>query len=305
MFEGEDNMTPTDFRMESDGDDLLTEQNEQNLQFIQAMVQLKSIVNTCSYVPAPELQNILLAAHTGNSKETEECQTDASLGLLFSDRSRSQQLAVIPDFSHSEIGFGFGTNSSTSVSSGILKYIIHSSDANHLLVRSVEAVLQYLGQSILTEKSESLDLIVQNWKGSVLEYSLNILVELVDRFAYQGDGQNECREICFTFFCSFVDGILSSDSLNMVNLNLNFRIRAVVVSDIISLFKLKRMRQAQNAAHIRGIRNAYSILETKSEGKRHLRDICMATWEHNIKMDLTERVYEYVDSSIYGVQDRD
>lgn len=222
MFEDEDNMTRTDVQMGSNSDDSLTEQNELNLLFIQAMVQLKSVVNTCSYVPALQLRNMLLAASTGNSKETEEYNTEPSIGQVFSDRSRSQQLTVIPDFQHSEMGFGFGTNSSTGVSSGILKYIIHSSDANRLLVRSVEAVLQYLGRSILTANSESLDLIVQNWKGSVLEYSVNVLVELVDHFTYQGEGQNECREICFTFFCDVVNRILNRDSLNMVNFNLNF-----------------------------------------------------------------------------------
>jgi hypothetical protein len=216
MFESEDNMTQNDVQMERNGDDLLTEKNELNLLFIQAMVQLKSVISTCSYVPAPELQNMLLAACIDNSKETEEYQTETSSGHVFSDRSRSQQLSVISGFPHSEMGFGFGTNSSTGVSSGILKYIIHSSDANRLLVRSVEAVLQYLGRSILTENSESLELIVQNWKGSVLEYSMNVLVELVDHFAYQGEGQNECREICCTFFCGVVNGILNRDSLNMV-----------------------------------------------------------------------------------------
>lgn len=216
MFESEDNMTLNDVQMGSNSDDLLTEQNELNLLFIQAMVQLKSVINTCSYIPAPELRNMLLAACVDNSKETEDYQTETNSGHVFSDRSRSQQLSVIPDFPHSEMGFGFGTNSSTGVSSGILKYIIHSSDANHLLVRSVEAVLQYLGRSILTANSESLELIVQNWKGSVLEYSMNVLVELVDHFAYQGEGQNECREICCTFFCNFVNGILNRDSLNMV-----------------------------------------------------------------------------------------
>ena len=227
MFEGEDNMTSTDVQMESNSDDLLTEQNELNLLFIQAMVQLKSVVNTCSHVPAPKLRNMLLAASADKSKETEEYHTEPSIGPVFSDRSRSQQLKVIPDFPHSEMGFGFGTNSSTGVSSGVLKYIIHSSDTNRLLVRSVEAVLQYLGRSILTANSESLDLIVQNWKGSVLEYSVNVLVELVEHFAYQMEGQNECREICFSFFCNSVDGILNRDSLNMVNLNLNFCIKAV------------------------------------------------------------------------------
>jgi hypothetical protein len=205
MFRSEDNMALTDVQMGNNSDDLLMEQNELNLQFIQAMVQLKSVVNTSSYIPASELQNILLTVNTGNNKAVEELQTDCGQVL---DRS------IIP--SHSEMDFGFGTNRGTSVSSGILKYIIHSSNANRLLVCSVESVLQYLGQSILTEKLESLDLIVQNWKGSVLEYSLDVLIQLVDHFARQGEEQNECREVCFTFIRSVVDRILNNSSLNMV-----------------------------------------------------------------------------------------
>jgi len=219
MFESEDGMAQTDVQMGNNDDDLLMEQNEQNLQFIQAMVQLKSIVNTCSYVPAPELQNILAAVHTGNDIEGEEFQTDSCHGSVILGRSRCQQPSVIPSFPHSEIGFGFGTNRATSVSSGILKYIFHSFDANRLLVRSVQAVLQYLGQRILTEECESLDLIVQNWKGSVLEYSLDVVLELVDQFAYQGEEQNECSEVCFAFIRNIVDGILNTDALNMVTFN--------------------------------------------------------------------------------------
>lgn len=207
LFESEDSMTWTDVQVGNSSDDLLMEQNELNLQFIQAMVQLKSVVNTCSYIPASELQNILLTVNTGNNKEVKEFQTDCGYG---SDRS------IIPNFPHSEMDFGFGTNRGASVSSGILKYITHSSDANRLLVHSVESVLQYLGQSILTEKCESLDMIVQNWKGSVLEYSLDVVIELVDHCARQGEEQNECREVCFSFIRNVVDRILNTDSLNMV-----------------------------------------------------------------------------------------
>ncbi|XP_021925448.1 uncharacterized protein LOC110832610 isoform X3 [Zootermopsis nevadensis] len=206
MFESENNMSWTDVQVGNDSDDLMMEQNEINLQFIQAMVQLKSVANSCSYVPTSELQNILLTVNTGNDREVKEFQTDCSHGP---DRS------VIPNFPHSELDFGFVTNRGSSVSSGILKYIIHSSDANRLLVRSIESVLQYLGQSILTEKYESLDKIVQNWKGSVLEYSLNVVVELVNYFGCQGEEQNECREVCFGFIRNVVDKILNTDSLNM------------------------------------------------------------------------------------------
>ncbi|XP_023708421.1 uncharacterized protein LOC111864987 isoform X3 [Cryptotermes secundus] len=211
MFESEDFMSQVD----KNSDASPMEQNELNLRFIQAMIQLKSVVNTCSYISATELQNILLAVHTDDSKETDELHTDCGHESLISHRSRNQQNTAIHNFPHSEIGFGFGTNRDCNVSGGILKYLMCSSGANHLLVRSVEAVLQYLSQSIQTEKSESLDLIFQSWKGSVLEYSLNVVHQLVDHFAQQGEEQNECREVCFTFIRNVIDGILNADSPNM------------------------------------------------------------------------------------------
>jgi hypothetical protein len=217
MFESEDAMSQTDVQVDNNSDDAsLMEQNELNLQFIQAMIKLKSVVNTCSYIPTTELQNILSTVHTNNGKEIHELQIDCGLGSLISQRSRNQQHTVIYDFPYSGLGFGFGTNRPSGVSGGILKYLMCSSDANYLLVRSVEAVLQYLGQSILTENCESLDLFFQNWKGSVLEYSLNVVLQLVDHFAQQGEEENECRSACFTFIRNVVDGILSTDSLNMV-----------------------------------------------------------------------------------------
>lgn len=220
MFESEDVMSQVD----KNSDASLMELNELNLRFIQAMIQLKSVVNTCSYISTTELQNILLAVHTDN-REIDELQTGCGLGSLMSYRSRNQQNTIIHDFPHSEIGFGFGTNRDSNVSGGILKYLMCSSGANHLLVRSVEAVLQYLRQSILTEKCESLDLIFQSWKGSVLEYSLNVVHQLVDHFTQQGEEQNECREVCFTFIRNVIDGILNAESLNMVTFKLNFYVR--------------------------------------------------------------------------------
>jgi hypothetical protein len=206
-FESQDSLTWTDIQADNSSDDLLMQQNDLNLQFIQAMVQLKSVINTCSHIPASALQNILLTVNTGNKKETAAFQADCSYG---------SHTSVISDFPHYDMDFGFGTNRGATVSSGILKYIIHSSDASHLLVRSVESVLQYLGQSILTEKCELLDFIVENWKGSVLECSLNVVIELVDHLACQGEEQNECRVVCFSFIRSVVDRILNTDSLNMV-----------------------------------------------------------------------------------------
>jgi hypothetical protein len=216
MFEGEDAMSQTDVQVDNNSDASLMEQNELNLQFIQAMIQLKSVVNTCSYISTAELQNILSNVHPNNSKENHELQTECGLGSLISHRSRNQQHTLIHGFPHSGTGFGFGTNRDSNVSSGILKYLMCSSDANYLLLRSVEAVLRYLGQSILTEKCESLDSFFQNWKGSVLEYSLNVVLQLVDHFANQGEEENECRSVCFTFIRNVVDAILNTDSLNMV-----------------------------------------------------------------------------------------
>jgi hypothetical protein len=216
MFESEDVISQADVQVDNNSDASLMEQNKLNLQFIQAMIQLKSVVNKCSYISTTEIQNILSTVRTNNGKEIRELQIDCGLGSLISHRSRNQQHRVIHDFPHSGIGFGFGTNRDSSVSGGILKYLMFSSDAKYLLVRSVEAVLQYLGQSIRTENCESLNLFFQNWKGSVLEYSLNVVLQLVDHFAQEGEEENECRSVCFTFIRSVVDGILNTESLNMV-----------------------------------------------------------------------------------------
>jgi hypothetical protein len=211
MFESEDVTPQTD---NSSDDASLMEQNDLNLQFIQAMIKLKSAVNTCSHISTTELQNILSTVPTNSGREIHELQTDCGHRSLISHRSRNHR--VIYDFPDSGIGFGFGTNRPSSVSGGILKYLMCSSDANYLLVCSVEAVLQYLGQSILTENCESLDMFFQNWKGSVLEYSLNVVLQLVDHFAQQGEEENGCRSVCLAFIRSAVDGILSTDSQNMV-----------------------------------------------------------------------------------------
>lgn len=257
MFESEDFMSQVD----KNSDASLMEQNELNLRFIQAMIQLKSVVNTCSYISTTELQNILFAVHTDNSKEIDELQTGCGLGSLISHRSRNQQNTVIHDFPHSEIGFGFGTNRDSSVSGGILKYLMCSSGTNHLLVRSVEAVLQYLSQSILTEKCESLELIFQSWKGSVLEYSLNVVHQLVDHFAQQGEEQNECREVCSTFIRKVIDGILNADSLNMVTFKLNFYVR--VKENDSKMIRSRRIRWMRYIMHVGEMRNKYNIIVRK------------------------------------------
>jgi len=52
--------------------------------------------------------------------------------------------------------------------------------------------------------------------------------------------------------------------------------------------------RGQHTVYIREVRKAYIVLETESEGKsppeRHRHK-----WEDNIKMDITEMGYEYVD----------
>ncbi|XP_069680345.1 uncharacterized protein [Periplaneta americana] len=200
-----------------DDEDTRMELNEKNLQFIQAMVQLKSIVNSCSYVPAAELENILSSVSPSTEEHFPESRSNFqlpdTLGSVIPNSSTSQWNTSDPGSS------GMGLNSKRDgnaiVSSGILRYIIHSSDANRLLVHSVEAVLDYLGHSISINDGDKLDSIVRNWKGSVLEYSLNVMLELVENIACQGKERNECRDACIKFISNFIKGILYSDAMNM------------------------------------------------------------------------------------------
>lgn len=52
--------------------------------------------------------------------------------------------------------------------------------------------------------------------------------------------------------------------------------------------------RGQHAVYIREVRNAYIVLETKSEGKS-LPERHRHKWEDNIKLDPTEMGYEYLD----------
>jgi hypothetical protein len=58
-------------------------------------------------------------------------------------------------------------------------------------------------------------------------------------------------------------------------------------SDIIRVIESRKMRWAVHVARVRGMRNAYSILVGKPEGKRLLgRRRC--GWENNVRTDLRE-----------------
>jgi hypothetical protein len=63
------------------------------------------------------------------------------------------------------------------------------------------------------------------------------------------------------------------------------------------------MRWAVNEARMGEMRNAYSILVGKPEGKRPLKR-CRRGWKDNIRMDLREIGWEYVNW-IHLAQDRD
>jgi hypothetical protein len=65
----------------------------------------------------------------------------------------------------------------------------------------------------------------------------------------------------------------------------------------------RRMRWKGHVARVVEIRNAYSILVGKSEGRRHLVG-SRRRWEDNIRMDLREIGWEVVDW-IHLAQDRD
>jgi len=64
--------------------------------------------------------------------------------------------------------------------------------------------------------------------------------------------------------------------------------------NIIRVIKSRRMRWVVHVARMRDMRNAYSILIGKPEGKRPLRKH-RSTWEDNIKIDLREIRWEGVD----------
>jgi hypothetical protein len=73
--------------------------------------------------------------------------------------------------------------------------------------------------------------------------------------------------------------------------------------NIIRVIKSRRMRLAGHVPHMGEIRNAYTILVRKPEGKRSLQRQRHG-WKDNIAMDLTETGCEGVEW-MHVAQDRD
>jgi hypothetical protein len=74
-------------------------------------------------------------------------------------------------------------------------------------------------------------------------------------------------------------------------------------SDIITVMKSRRMRQAGHVARMGEMRNAYNILAGRSEGKKPIRR-SKHRWEDNIRMYLREMGWEGVDW-MHLAQDRE
>jgi hypothetical protein len=72
---------------------------------------------------------------------------------------------------------------------------------------------------------------------------------------------------------------------------------------IIRVVKARRMRSAGHVARIGEVRGAYNILVGRPEGRRPLGKP-RRRWEENIKMDLRQTGFGYVDW-IHLAQDRD
>jgi hypothetical protein len=72
---------------------------------------------------------------------------------------------------------------------------------------------------------------------------------------------------------------------------------------IVRVIKARRMRWTVHVARMREVRGAYNILVGRPEGRRPL-GRPRRRWEYNIKMDLREIGFGYVDW-IHRAQDRD
>ncbi|PSN35916.1 hypothetical protein C0J52_07171 [Blattella germanica] len=187
-----------------DEDGRLVNHHEFNLRFIEAMIQLKNIIESSSYVSASRLQDIFLKFPYHSGYNRKEIHNDSYNSKLF-----MSTLSIATNPNHTV------NNGNMLLPNGILGYIIHSSDTNILLLQCVKAILNRLEHNLLTDNTTLLKTTIQNWKGSLLEDSLKVVFQLVNNTTGNGQRKNEYYKACLVFIHKIIEHLFSNDSLNM------------------------------------------------------------------------------------------
>ncbi|XP_071455727.1 uncharacterized protein [Hetaerina americana] len=165
---------------ESDDD----EEADANVRFIEAVIQLKSIINSRSTISANKFKDVL--------------------ELFLSPEKLGQSKSII--VRDKKIW------SNESISCCALGYVMRSSETNKLLCLSFERVLEYLSQSV-----NSLD-----WDGddenSLIAHAIKTIRQLIDLASVGSDGLTYCLYASLKFVTSLVDQLKDGKDMNQASI---------------------------------------------------------------------------------------
>lgn len=187
------------------------------------MIQLKSTINSCSSVKTSTFHNIMRSMPCDNTSNQCYIYTNQNFlhesqvpTLSFNDQRNAFNsragTELTDDSGYDSIAVYSSRAREGDVSSTMLKYLIYNSDANQVLLESVNIVLKHLETIVLNKDIICLKTNMQNWKGSLLEDAVSVLINIVN-LLHQDETVSASHSLCFKFIKKIIYSILE-DSQN-------------------------------------------------------------------------------------------
>ncbi|XP_034244739.1 uncharacterized protein LOC117647210 [Thrips palmi] len=188
-----------------------------NANFIQGVVHLKALAETQSTVPIQQYISSVSKMVTNNRNKvipsgSVECNTATELPSSddsgFYNVKEYQSSSVTPQ----------GENSS-SVASSMLLYIISSCNADQLLEKSIQAILNQMrnlasGNEIEWPASK-LHEVMDQWTGSIHQQAMEVLHAIMGEQTVLSDILASSKDVCFTSIREIIDDIFKNISHNI------------------------------------------------------------------------------------------
>ncbi|KAK7870093.1 hypothetical protein R5R35_011074 [Gryllus longicercus] len=201
-----------------------TEDNvhEDHLQFIQAIIQLKSAAKIGNSLPVNEF-NEIISGFPQQCKQIFPISTDNVY-----ESSSGSRTFISQDVCDSGVGSSVTEESANEqISTTTISYLIRSSTIAKHIFDSVLSVTNYLYSCLFFGSIQTLEKCICNWKGSLIEVAVNVIVELVN-LANSPEDHNYCRA-CSDFITRVIDFIFMAKDVNVYSV---LEYRCVIVSEL-------------------------------------------------------------------------
>ncbi|XP_046392469.1 uncharacterized protein LOC124160616 [Ischnura elegans] len=151
-----------------------------NVRFIEAVVQLKSFINSRSTIPANKFKDVL--------------------ELFLSPEALLEDNPVT--------GKSGRSWSNESIPCCALGYVLQSSETNELLCLSFERVLKYLGQSLNSQEWDGHD------DNSLIAHAIKTIGQLIEMAGTGSESLTYCQNACLKFATTLIDQLTTDKDMN-------------------------------------------------------------------------------------------